>query len=46
MEIREKVSEYIAALTSQGTARNTVLSYGRDLYQMADYLDAQNITKT
>lgn len=46
MEIREKIAEYIAALTAQGTARNTVLSYGRDLHQMADYLEMQNISKT
>lgn len=43
MSIRENISEYAAVLKIQGTAQNTVLSYQRDLYQMADYLESLGI---
>ena len=37
--MREKISEYIAQLRLQGISQNTVVSYQRDLYKMADFLE-------
>ncbi len=33
-----KIAQYTAVLREQKTAENTIVSYERDLYQMADYL--------
>lgn len=42
--LREKVAEYIAELKQQSVSDNTVVSYERDLKQLADYFAAQGIT--
>ncbi len=42
MEIQNKISEYLEALTAQRTAKNTIEAYRRDLKQMADaFLEEQ-----
>lgn len=43
MEIQEKISEYMEALRTQKTAKNTIEAYRRDLNQMADSLLAEHI---
>lgn len=42
--LQEKVAEYIAELKQQSVSDNTVVSYKRDLKQLADYFAAQGST--
>ena len=43
--LQEKVAEYIAELKQQSVSDNTVVSYERDLKQLADYFAAQDHAK-
>lgn len=43
MAVRERISEYIAVLKTQGMAQNTAVSYERDLNKMSDYLASRKI---
>ncbi len=42
-DIKEKIAAYIAVLQQKNIAHNTVISYQRDLLQMADYLASVSV---